>query len=68
MGKVNCDDKKIVPKLFRKLGDRKCASQILNLNYYHYTFGIFPELFLYHSDLAIQSGRRVEILLLYMYK
>lgn len=52
MGNVNCDDKKTAPLLFCKLGDRKCAIQILNLDYYPYTVGIFPEIFLYHSDLA----------------
>lgn len=32
MVNVNCDDKKITPILFCKLGDRKCAIQILNLD------------------------------------
>lgn len=52
MGNVNCEDKKIAPILICKLGDRKCASQVLNLDYYSYTFGIFTELFLYHSELV----------------
>ena len=52
MSKVNCDDKKIAPLLFCTLGDRKSAIQVLNLDYYPYTVRIFPELFLYHSNLA----------------